>query len=123
MISSRRSSTARRVELAGHRLADARDAPHLGEQLARAQQRLGRHAGVERALAADQVRLDDRDVEARLAQPARRHLAGGAGAEDDHVEFALAHGGKLSQLRDPLQRRYAERKVGSATVYFSASGR
>ena len=47
-----------RVEVAGHRLAHARDAAHLGEQLAGPEHRLRRHAGVERALAADQVRLD-----------------------------------------------------------------
>ena len=91
------------VEVAGHRLAHARDPARLGEQLAGAQQRLRGHAGVERALAADQVRLDDRDVEARLPQPARGDLAGRPGAEDDHVEFALAHGGTVSPGRDPLR--------------------
>ena len=40
------------VELAGHRLAHAGDAAHLGQQLARAQQRLRGHAGIEGALTA-----------------------------------------------------------------------
>ena len=63
------------VEVAGHGLAHARDAAHLGEQLARAQQRLRGHARVERALAADQVRLDDRHLQPRLAEPPGAHLA------------------------------------------------
>ena len=40
-------------ELAGRRLRRARHAARLVERLRRAQERLGRHAGVERALAAD----------------------------------------------------------------------
>ena len=69
MISSRRSSTARDVEVAAHRLGHAGDAADLGQQLARPQQRLRRHAGVEGALAADQMRLDDRHAQTGLAQP------------------------------------------------------
>ena len=51
---------------------DAGDAPHLGEQLARAQQRLRGHAGVEGALAADQVLLHDRHAQAGRRRAARR---------------------------------------------------
>ena len=51
------ASTAGDVELADT-ARRARHAPGLGEQLAGPQQRLRGHAGVERALAADQVRLD-----------------------------------------------------------------
>ena len=79
------------VEVAGHRLAHARDAAHLGEQLAGAQHRLRRHARVERALAADQVRLDDRHLQPLLAEAAGAHLARRSGAQNHHVEFALAH--------------------------------
>ena len=81
------------VEVAGHGLAHAGDAPHLGQQLARAQQRLRRHARVERALAADQLLLDERHLEARVAEPPGADLAGGAAAHHHHVELALRHGG------------------------------
>ena len=84
-------------ELAGHRLPHPRDAPHLGEQLARAQQRLRGHAGVEGALAADQMPLDDRHLQARLAQTPCAHLARRARADDDHIEFSLAHWRRLSR--------------------------
>ena len=60
------------VDLAGDRLGGAGDAPDLGEGLGRAQQRLRRHAGVVGALAADQVALDDRDLESRRRRGARR---------------------------------------------------
>ena len=59
----------RRGPQAGH-------ASDLARQLDRPQQRLRRHAGVERAVAADERALDDRDREPVLAQPARHHLAG-----------------------------------------------
>ena len=41
---------------------------------------------VERALAADQPVLDDRDLQTRLGQPPARDLAGRAGADHHHVE-------------------------------------
>ena len=75
ITSSRRSSAASDVELAGHRLGGARHPPHLGEHLGRAQQRLRRHARVVRALAADQVRLDDRHLQAAVGEPPRADLA------------------------------------------------
>ena len=64
-----------RVEVAAHRLGDARHAPRLGEQVGRAQQRLRRHAGVVGALAADQVLLDDRDLQAAVGEPPGADLA------------------------------------------------
>ena len=74
------------VELAGHRLGGAGDAAHLAQDLLGTQQRLRRHAGVERALAADDVVLHQRDLEARVGQPSCRHLARGPAAEHHHVE-------------------------------------
>jgi hypothetical protein len=79
------------VEVARHRLAHARDAAHLGQQLAGPEHRLRRHARVEGALAPDQVRLEDGHVEARLAEPPRAYLPGRPCSKDDHVEFALGH--------------------------------
>ena len=99
MISSRRSSTRCDVELAVDRLGRAGDAARLGQQLARPQQRLGRHAGPERALAADLAVLDDRDLQPGVGQPARRHLAAGPGADHHHVEAAHP----FSLARDRLQ--------------------
>jgi len=80
------------VQVAGDGLPHTRDASRLVEQLRRAQQRLGRHAGVERALAADEVRLDDRDGMATLGEPARDHLARRPGTDHDDIELALLHG-------------------------------
>jgi hypothetical protein len=63
------------------------------------EQRLRRHAGVEGALAADQVRLQDRDLQSLLTEPPGAHLPRGPRTEDDHVEFALAHA-KHGTLRE-----------------------
>ena len=101
------------VELAGHRLGGARDAPDLGERLRRPEQRLRRHAGEERALAADEVPLDDRDLEPGLAEPTGADLAGGAGADHDHVEGPLAHRALLSAGHGgPPRRRPPESGEG-----------
>ena len=78
------------VELAGDRLGRAGDAVDLAQDLLRAQQRLGGHARVERALAADDVVLDQRDLEPRVGQPPRRHLTGGPAADHHHVEAVHA---------------------------------
>ena len=72
ITSSRRARTASGSSVAGHRLRHAGHAARLVEQLARAQQRLRGHAGVVGALAADQVRLDDRHARARRRRGARR---------------------------------------------------
>ena len=66
-------------------------APRLGEQLARPEQRLRRHARVVGALAADEVLLDDRDREPALAEPSGGDLAGRPGADHDDVEAPLGH--------------------------------
>ena len=80
------------VEPAGHGLGSTRDAPRLVERVRRAQQRLGRHAGVERALAADEVLLDDRHPEAALGEPPRADLPRGSCPDHDHVVSLLGHG-------------------------------
>jgi hypothetical protein len=67
-------------------LADARRAAGLEPNLGWAQQRLGRDAGPVGALAPNQLALCERDPQAPLRQPVRRDLAGGAGADHDHVE-------------------------------------
>ena len=79
------------IERAGHRLAHAGHALRLGEQLRRAQQRLGRHAGIERALPADEPRLDDRGRVPALRDPTGQRLPRRTGPDDDDVEFALGH--------------------------------
>jgi uncharacterized membrane protein YeaQ/YmgE (transglycosylase-associated protein family) len=86
-----RGEDGRRVELAGHRRRRARQAPRLGERLRGAQEGLRRDARVVRALAADQVLLGDQHLQARLRQAARGHLAGGTGAEHDHVHLTFGH--------------------------------
>ena len=74
------------VQRAGDRLSGPGYAVGLGEGLRRAKQRLRRHTGVERALAADERRLDDRHPAACLGQISGGDLAGRTGADDDHVE-------------------------------------
>ena len=58
------------------------------DRLARAQQRLRRDARPVRALAADQLALDDGHAQAALGQGARAVLARRAAAEHDHVVVA-----------------------------------
>ena len=79
------------VELAADRLGCPWDPARLVDGLGGAQQRLRRHAGIERALAADEMRLDDRDAQACLPEPAGAHLAGGTRADHDDVELVRAH--------------------------------
>jgi hypothetical protein len=50
------------------------------------EQRLRRHAGPERAGAAEQLAVDDRHARAAVARDVRRGLAGLAGADDDEIE-------------------------------------
>ena len=70
---------------------DARHAPCLGGELSRPQERLRRHAGEERALAAHEPLLDDRDLEPGFSEPAGDHLAGRSGTDHHDVERALGH--------------------------------
>ena len=63
----------------------------LGQQLTRAQERLRRHAGVVGALAADEVLLDDGDLEPGLAEPTGGDFTGRAGTEHDDVEASFGH--------------------------------
>ena len=79
--------------------AQPRHTAGLGEQLARPQQRLRGHARVVGALAADQVLLDDRDLEPGRAEPAGSDLAGRAGADHDDVEAPLGHASSLADRR------------------------
>ena len=87
------------VEVAGHRLGDAGNAPCLGQQLAGAEQCLRGHAGVVGALAADQVLLDDRDAHAAVGEPPGADLARGARPEHYRVEFGLVHAGAPTRQR------------------------
>ena len=72
ITSSRRRSTISGSSSPADQLARARHPLDLGQQLARAQQRLRRHAGVVGALAADQLLLDQGDLEAAARRAARR---------------------------------------------------
>src|SRR5262249_28282807 len=56
------------------------------QRLARPQQRLGGDAAVVRALAAEQLALDDRDAQPALGKARRAVLARRAAAQDDDVE-------------------------------------
>ena len=76
----------RHVERAGDRLRRAAHAPRLRQRLVRAQQRLGRHARPERALAAHQPVLHDRDAQPFVRKPPRGHLAGRPGPDHHYVE-------------------------------------
>ena len=83
----------RRVETPADRLGRAGDAEDLAEELGRPEEGLRGHAGVEGALAADELSLDDRDRQAGLRQAAGADLAGRAGTEHDDVE--IAHAGRI----------------------------
>ena len=72
-------------------LRGGRRVARLVDRLARAQQRLGRDARPIRALAADQLALDDGDPQPTLGERTGAVLAGGAGAQHDHV-VVVAHG-------------------------------
>ena len=89
ITSSRRASTAATSRPVR---PEPRHPLRLGEQLARAQQRLRGHARVVGALAADEVLLDERDLEPGLAEPPGGDLAGRAGADHDDVEAPFGHG-------------------------------
>ena len=99
ITSSRRASAASTSSSPVTASAAPGHAPHLGQQLARAQQRLGGHARVVGALAADQLRLDDRDRQPAVRQPPGRHLAGRAGADHDHVESSVPSRGHRTVCR------------------------
>jgi hypothetical protein len=79
------------IEVAADRLRGAGDPPRLVDDVGRAQQGLRGHAGVERALAADQMALDERDVHVALTQAPRDDFSGRTGPDHDHVELSLAH--------------------------------
>ncbi len=68
------------------------------DRLAGPQQRLGRDARPVRALAPDELALDDRDAQAALGQCTRAVFARRARAEHDHVVVA-AHVGSSSPAR------------------------
>ena len=72
-------------------LACARYPARFREDLRRPQQRLRRHACVERALAPHEVRLHDRDVVAALREAPGQYLAGRPRPDDDDVERAHRH--------------------------------
>ena len=79
MTSSRRASTAAASSLYAV-TADSGDTTEASPRSAPgAQQRLGRHAGPEGALAPAQLALDERDLEAFGGELAGAHLAGRPG--------------------------------------------
>ena len=87
------------VELPRDHLADTRDPLDLGAQLAGAQQRLRGHARVVRALAADQVLLDQRHLEAAFRQPPGADLARRARPRSRSRRIPARH--SSSNLADP----------------------
>src|SRR2546422_963567 len=64
-------------------------------------QRLRGQAGQERARAAEQVAVDDRDRRAAGARVMRRRLARGAGTDHHEIERALGHRSALYQSSPP----------------------
>jgi hypothetical protein len=59
--------------------------------LGRSQQSLGGHAGVERALTANQLALDQGHGKTVIGQAPCAYLSGRPGAEDDYIEVSRAH--------------------------------
>src|SRR5215211_1714923 len=83
-----------RVQPVRDRLARAGRLASRLERLAGAQQRLRGDAGVVVALAAHPLALDYRDPKATLGEVPGAVLAGGAGADDDHVVVHLVTSGR-----------------------------
>jgi hypothetical protein len=108
------------VELTPRCLGRPGHAACLGERLRRTKQRLGGHARVIGAFAADQLPLDERDGQPVLSETTRAHLAGRPGAEHDHIELSnVRHAlpfaaGDLPGRRDGpwTPRRRAVRSIG-----------
>src|SRR4029079_10838623 len=80
-------------------------------RLAWTQQRFGWNARVVRALAANQLALDDCDAQAAFGERTRAMFAGCAAAEDDDVE-AGAHAG--SGLPDCSAIMYSAYQLGQS---------
>ena len=109
-----------RIELAAHRLGDARHPARLGEQVAGSQQRLRGHAGVVGALAADQVLLDDRHRQPAVGQPPGADLARRPGAEHDRVE--LPSRSRRYSYPTPYNRSHIARGRQASTWSVRANG-
>ena len=74
-----------------HRVRDAR----------RFEQRLGRHAAIPQAIAAEPVLFDQRDFCAERSTARRHDQAAGAAADDRKIEFRSGHdGGSAGQAGD-----------------------
>src|SRR5437764_321810 len=82
------------------------------DRLAGTQQRLRRNASPVRALAADQLTLDERDPQPAHSQRGGAVLAGSAAAEHDHVIVA-AHVGNSSPARSAAM--YAAYQSGQSS--------
>ena len=95
----------RGVQVAAHRLRRARYPARLGQRLRRAQQGLRRHARVIRALAPDQVALDDRHLQPALGDAPGADLAGRARSHNDDVELQGAHPRKLRKAQTSEKSR------------------
>src|ERR1019366_6035027 len=86
-----------KIHLTAGSLGGPAHAPRLGEGLGGTQERLGWHARVERAFAAHEIPLDQRNRKARLAQTPGASLSAGSCAQHHHVELAnVAHDLSLS---------------------------
>jgi putative transcriptional regulator len=90
----------RDVELAACRLRSTRHPAGLGERLRGTEQRLGGHACVVGAFAADEVALDEHDRHPRFGEASSAHLAGRPGAEHDHIAFPSINHDRILPLTD-----------------------
>lgn len=77
----------RDVELAADSLRRSSYAAGFRDRLRRSQQRPRRHAGIEGALAADEIVFDDCDAQPAVGEAPRAHLPARAGTDDDDVEL------------------------------------
>ena len=109
---------------AAHRLVHSRNASHLGEQLAGTQHRLRGHAGVEGALAADQVGLYARGHGKKPASPRRpaQTSPSGPSTKNHNIEFALAHAVTVP-CRDGHRRRLLKPDHGAKQEALPSSSR
>ncbi|MDQ1171579.1 hypothetical protein QE392_003383 [Microbacterium proteolyticum] len=88
------------IELAGDGLFRAVDVARGAQRGTAAQEGLGGHACPVRALAADELGLDDYRGEPGLDGTVGDVLAHGTGADDDEVVFAFAHAATVPAASD-----------------------
>ena len=109
------------VDLSGDRLRCAGHPTSRREHVARSDERLRRDATPVRALPADELLLDERDLQAAVGTPARRVLPRGSPADHDHVvSLDVGHECSVSRCSVCVTRSVARVKSSMQKVATAA---